>query len=367
MTPTGVVPVRSSLDSVIPKRRKDFGPPPRLVTPADRTDPRQYPTPILPSMARLAADKQPLHPNASSKRNSAVSFESVDLPLSYQSHEEAVITQVTSRHVVAGFAAAKRSVPNLRLESADESPRANATRNPSNSTSVASPSDLEDRLSVGIDYVRHFGMDGDAVFGSGARIPPSISERSWRSDMTGGGYDEQPPRSGYKYHHRNDDISGISSDGNSPSLSSTTSALATPDTICTTSMQPTSKYQSSLRPGHPKTGSDMSHSTDSLARRSTHRILVGAGQPFNFSVPLTASKDDLYGGDEADIEARFDDGSEGVKRLPDWLRFDKKAMEFWGVPPPDAMKAGVAPPMIGVSVWQHERCLATFMVEVVGQ
>ncbi|KIO24643.1 hypothetical protein M407DRAFT_25981 [Tulasnella calospora MUT 4182] len=330
-------------------------------------------------MARLPADKQPHHPPPhsgglrnpnTSKRISAVSFESVDLPLSYQSHEEAVITQVTSRHVVAGVAAAKRSIPNLRLENGDRFPQGNATQNPrpvqSNSTSVASPSDLEDRLSVGIDYVRHFGMDGDTVVGSGARIPPSISERSWRSDMTGSGSDEQPPSS-YQYHHRNDDISGISSNGNSPSLSSTTSALATPDTICTTSMQPTSKYQSSLRPGHPKNASGISDSSDSLARRSTHRILVGAGQPFNFSVPLTAPKEHIYGGDEADIEARFDDGDEGVKQLPDWLRFDKKAMEFWGVPPPDAMKAGVAPPMIGVSVWQHERCLATFMVEVVGQ
>ncbi|KAG8950751.1 hypothetical protein FRC04_007170 [Tulasnella sp. 424] len=394
MQPTGVVPVRSSLDSVIPKRRKDFCPPPRLVTPTDRADPRLYPTPILPSIARLSADKNPNHPSLhtsnlhstdrSTKRVSAVSFESVDLPLSSQSHEEAVITQVTSRHVVAGVAAAKKSIQNLRQDRGVESPIGGRTQNPrlaqfpsnhggaataqaglpSPRGHVASSSELEDRLSVGIDYVRHFGMDGDSVFGGATRIPRSISERSWRSEMTGSGPEEQPHCSSYQYHHRNHDISGMSTNSNSPSLSSTMSAIATPDTFFTPIMPPASKLQGSLRPGHPKNESD---SSDSLSRRSTHRILVGAGQPFNFSVPLTAPKESIDDGEEVDIEARLDDGDNGVKRLPDWLRFDKKAMEFWGVPPPDTVKPGVAPSMIGVSVWQDERCLATFMVEVVAQ
>lgn len=207
--------------------------------------------------------------------------------------------------------------------------------------------DMDEKLGLGIDYVRAFGVEGapadPVVIRAHAAAVPSVgSDESWDSyDVT----TRKLKKPTYGYSHPNGDISGPSSSKDSPSLRSMGSSVTTPE----------STYQHPQQLKHGLT--PVEDSSSSSLRRSTHRILVASEQPFNFSIPISASID----ADGPELVAKQDhDG----KDLPNWLRFDRKEMEFWGVPPTLHDKDTQ---MLGVSVWQAERCISVFIVEVQNQ
>ena len=107
-------------------------------------------------------------------------------------------------------------------------------------------------------------------------------------------------------------------------------------------------------------------SASSATSASTHtpKVLVVEGGPFNFTAPgieedkirerimLTAKPVEAY--------MNSDDGEQLVA-LPLWLRFDNKALEFWGVP---VLEDEDGPKSLAVSVWQGEAFLSAFVMEI---
>lgn len=250
--------------------------------------------------------------------------------------------------------------------------------------------DLEHQLGLGIDYVRAFGMDSEAaaegVFYHEAVSVPAIqgtptilvsnSGRSLTSHASGRSRNLIPGstshRPAYGYFHDNSDIlSGDVStrqETRSPSTASMTSSSesSTPPSLYTNPARLDRANQGgSLRPQllHIP-ASSLSSSTASSSER-TPKVLVVEGGPFNFSVPGTEDDKirEIILHREGPVEAYMnsEDGQE-LAALPAWLRFDKKALEFWGVP--EMEEEGGESMMLGISVWSGEVCVSAFVMEI---
>ncbi|KAG8862130.1 hypothetical protein FRB96_002160 [Tulasnella sp. 330] len=253
--------------------------------------------------------------------------------------------------------------------------------------------DLEHQLGLGIDYVRAFGMDSETAAEGGVfyheavsvpaiRGTPTIlisnSGRSLTSHASGRSRNLIPGstshRPAYGYSHDNRDILNTDTtprqETRSPSTASMTSSSdsSSPPSLYTNPARPNkTNRDSSLRPQlvHLPASSLSSSSTSS---DRTAKVLVVEGGPFNFSVPGTEDEKirEIILRREGPVEAYMssEDGQELVA-LPAWLRFDNKALEFWGVPAIE--DEGGESMMLGISVWSGDMCISAFMMEIEGR
>ena len=427
--------VSASLDSVVPTRRKDFGPPLRTIT----TAPHQLPETVIqstlvePSVSGLriyqaGSEYQPIPSHRISTASLIDTYRA-----EREGTEDAVISTANRQHVV-GLATPKRSVHSLRrvaeetpstsqasvgfIESgsggtssssqeeavsatarlvqfnherrAGESTHGTGGRSVSHRAVLTSshPSrvkgpnvtryqpdlseDDDERLAQGLDYVRAFGMDGDLVATSTTR---SVGHSSTNSPPLPLPDHPPPPPPGLLPTVGS--FSSNASSGRSRSLYPGVTSHRRPGRLPGNGA-PQHSNQSSVDSHEDQSslssGTTDSHIYDSDAptphvlrpqpsglhvqaiRTSTHRILVAAGQPFNFSAPFSASIDTSP--QRGALEAKTEDGQE----LPSWLRFDNKEKEFWGVPPPLRSEDDE---IVRVCIWQGGSCLAVFVVEVV--
>ncbi|KAG8969574.1 hypothetical protein FRC03_002013 [Tulasnella sp. 419] len=428
----------NSLDSVVPKQRKDFRP---LGTSKDGKRVVVDSTVVEPSSSNTS-----MQSSRGLQRLSAISSSSAQDGLAADPSDDAIISTANRQHVV-GVATPKRSIHSFQTVATDSSPnlpnqlsvttskqsdesasgsgyetdsgvdqsgregekprlvnfsherkagnmlKGNGQRSVSHQAVITSGStdagnrvggstskiqaavpeepetDLDEKLGLGLDYVRAFGMDGDnagktPLFFNSPPLPSSAAGPSGRDPnstlpSSESSASEVSGRSG----RARSLYPGTTSHRSAYGGSKTTTKVESPSLGSVVSNSPTSVYTSHTQPPHKIRGGDTESTSPSRLRTnianqlrtSTHRILVGEGQPFNFSVPLSSPLEGFKS--NQDLSATLENGDE----LPDWLRFDQREMEFWGVPPAGS-KAN-----LGVCVWQNERCVAVFVVEIVNR
>ncbi|PVF92835.1 hypothetical protein CPB86DRAFT_663031, partial [Serendipita vermifera] len=108
------------------------------------------------------------------------------------------------------------------------------------------------------------------------------------------------------------------------------------------------------------------------------RILVGVNEPFNFAAPIhlpgeehvpssrsgqlrTINNTLLSPSSGARIRAELEDG----RQLPDWLGFDAREMEFWGVPELVKGRNSLRVRVV-MNTGASEEEISHFIIEVVG-